>query len=95
MERFKVEHLLLVAFSRVQAKPSTDGRLFSVPSASPRADHGVFVPPTIKPAGVKGDFSAGGRRDSQTSASQRSFLARLLFGDLDVGTYRPANPPSP
>jgi hypothetical protein len=87
VERFKVEHLLLVAFSRVQAKPYMDVRLFSAPSASPRLTTPLFVPPTIKPAGAKGDFSAGGRRDSQTPASQRSFLARLLFGDLDAGTY--------
>ena len=87
VERFKVEHLLLVAFSRVQAKPYMDVRLFSAPSASPRLTTALFVPPTIKPAGAKGDFSAGGRRDSQTPTSQRSFLARLLFGDLDAGTY--------
>jgi hypothetical protein len=87
VERFKVEHLLVIAFSRVQAKPYMDVRLFSAPSASPRLTTALFVPPTIKPAGAKGDFSAGGRRDSQTPTSQRSFLARLLFGDLDAGTY--------
>jgi hypothetical protein len=87
VERFKVEHLLLVAFTRVQAKPYMDVRLFSGPGASPRLTTALFVPPTIKPAGAKGDFSAGGRKDSQTPASPRSFLARLLFGDLDAGTY--------
>lgn len=86
-ERFKVDHLLLVVFSRVQAKPYMDVRLFSAPSSSPRLTTALFVPPTIKPAGAKGDFSAGGRRDSQTPTSQRSFLARLLFGDLDAGSY--------
>ncbi len=86
-ERFKVEHLLVIAFTRVQAKPYMDVRLFSLPGVSPRLTTALFVPPTIKPAS-KGDFSAGGRqRESQTPAPQRSFLARLLFGDLDAGTY--------
>jgi len=86
-ERFKVEHLLVIAFTRVQAKPYMDVRLFSLPGVSPRLTTALFVPPTIKPAS-KGDFSAGSRqRESQTSAPQRSFLARLLFGDLDAGTY--------
>jgi len=86
-ERFKVEHLLLVAFSRVQNKPYMDVRLFSFPGASPRLTTALFVPPSIKPA-AKGDFSASGRqRESQPSAPQRSFLARLLFGDLDAGAY--------
>jgi hypothetical protein len=87
-ERFKIDHMLLVAFTRVQAKPYMDVRLFSAPGASTRLTTALFVPPSIKPAGGKGgDYSAGGRRDSQTPASQRSFLARLLFGDLDAGTY--------
>ncbi len=86
-ERFKVEHLLVIAFTRVQAKPYMDVRLFSLPGVSPRLTTALFVPATIKPAS-KGDFSAGSRqRESQTSAPQRSFLARLLFGDLDAGTY--------
>src|SRR3989449_7504002 len=86
-ERFKVEHLLVIAFTRVQAKPYMDVRLFSLPGVSPRLTTALFVPPTIKPVS-KGDFSAGSRRrESQTSAPQRSFLARLLFGDLDAGAY--------
>jgi hypothetical protein len=79
VERFKVEHLLLVAFSRVQAKPYMDVRLFSAPSASPRLTTALFVPPTIKPAGAKGDFSAGG------CSSVNSTPART----------RPASPSSP
>jgi hypothetical protein len=86
-ERFKVEHLLVIAFTRVQAKPYMDVRLFSLPGVSPRLTTALFVPPTIKPV-AKGDFSAGSRqRESQTPAPQRSFLARLLFGDLDAGAY--------
>jgi hypothetical protein len=64
-----------------------DVRLFSAADTSPRLTTALFVPPAVKPAGAKGDFSAGAKRDSQTPASQRSFLARLLFGDLDAGTY--------
>ena len=86
-ERFKVEHLLFVAFSRVQGKPYMDVRLFSFPGPSSRLTTALFVPPSIKPA-AKGDFSAAARqRESQTPNPQRSFLARLLFGDLDAGTY--------
>jgi len=86
-ERFKVDNLLIVAFSRVQNKPYMDVRLFSYPGASSRLSTALFVPATVKPA-AKGDYSAAGKqRDSQTPNPQRSFLARLLYGDLDAGTY--------
>jgi hypothetical protein len=86
-ERFKVDNLLVVAFSRVQAKPYMDVRLFSFPGASTRLTTALFVPPSIKPA-AKGDYSASGqKRDNQTPNPQRSFLARLLYGELDAGTY--------
>src|SRR6267142_2690563 len=86
-ERFKVDNLLVVAFSRVQAKPYMDVRLFSFPGASTRLNTALFVPPSIKPA-AKGDYSAAGqKRDNQTPNPQRSFLARLLYGELDAGTY--------
>jgi hypothetical protein len=85
-ERFKVDHLLVVAFSRVQNKPYMDVRLFSFPGASSRLSTALFVPATIRPV-AKGDYSAGGKRDSQAPNQQRSFLARLLYGELDAGTY--------
>ncbi len=86
-ERFKVDNLLIVAFSRVQAKPYMDIRLFSFPGASARLNTALFVPASIKPA-VKGDYSGSGqKKDSQTPNQQRSFLARLLYGELDAGTY--------
>src|SRR2546428_795904 len=85
-ERFKVDNLLVIAFSRVQSKPYMDVRLFSLPGASSRLSTALFVPASIRPV-AKGDYSAGGRRDSQTPNPQRSFLARLLYGELDAGTY--------
>jgi hypothetical protein len=86
-ERFKVDNLMVVAFSRVQNKPYMDVRLFSYPGASSRLNTALFVPATVKPA-AKGDYSAAGKpRESQTPNQQRSFLARLLYGDLDAGTY--------
>src|SRR5262245_9871702 len=86
-ERFKVDNLLVVAFSRVQAKPYMDIRLFSFPGASARLTTAQFVPASIKPP-AKGDYSASGqKKDSQTPNQQRSFLARLLYGELDAGTY--------
>jgi hypothetical protein len=64
-----------------------DIRLFSFPGASTRLTTALFVPSSIRPA-ARGDYSASGqRRDSQTPNQQRSFLARLLYGELDAGTY--------
>jgi len=85
-ERFKVERLLVIAFTRVQNKPYMDVRLFTLPAANPLLTTALFVPPAIK-ATPKGDFSAGRPRESQSPNPQRSLLARLLFGDLDAGTY--------
>ena len=86
-DRFKVDNILIVAFSRVQNKPYMDVRLFSFPGTSARLNTALFVPASIKPA-AKGDYSASGKpRDSQTPNQQRSFLARLLYGELDAGTY--------
>ncbi|PYM93935.1 MAG: hypothetical protein DME04_10360 [Candidatus Rokuibacteriota bacterium] len=85
-ERFRAEQLLVVAFTRVQNKPYMDVRLFTLPAVNSLLTTALFVPPAIKSA-PKGDFSAGRPRDSQTPNPQRSLLARLLFGDLDAGTY--------
>ena len=86
-ERFKIENLLVVSFTRVEKKPYMDVRLFTFPGANALLTTALFVPPSIK-AAPKGDFSAAGRgRDSQTPSPQRSLLARLLTGDLDAGTY--------
>ncbi len=85
--RFKVEDLLVVAFSRVQGKPYMDVRLFAFPGPSALLTTALFVPPSIR-AAPKGDFSAAARpRESQTPNPPRSLLARLLSGDLDAGTY--------
>jgi hypothetical protein len=86
VEHFKVEQLLIVAFTRVQGKPYMDVRLFGAPGMTSRLSTALFVPPAIKPTGAKGDFSAGNKKD-QPATPQRSFLARLLFGDLDPGAY--------
>jgi hypothetical protein len=83
VENFKIEQLLIVAFTRVQSKPYMDVRLFGAPGMTPRLSTALFVPPAIKP---KGEFSAGTKKD-QPAAPHRSFLARLLFGDLDPGAY--------
>src|SRR2546426_909647 len=85
--RYKVESLLVVAFSRVQGKPYMDVRLFTFPGPNVLLTAALFVPPSIK-ATPKGDFSAAGKpRESQTPAPTRSLLSRLLTGDLDAGTY--------
>ena len=85
--RYKVESLLVVAFSRVQGKPYMDVRLFTLPGPNALLTTALFVPPSIK-ATPKGDFSASGKpRESQTPAPTRSLLSRLLTGELDAGTY--------
>src|SRR5215813_4275117 len=64
VEHFKVEQLLIVAFTRVQAKPYMDVRLFGAPGMTSRLSTALFVPPAIvKPTGAKGDFSAGNKKD--------------------------------
>src|SRR5207245_11700106 len=83
-ERFKVDNVLVVAFSRVQNKPYMDIRLFSFPGASSRLSTALFVPAPIKPV-AKGDYSAGGRADSQTPTPQRTCLAPPPYGESDRG----------
>ena len=86
-DRFKVDNLMVVAFSRVQGKPYMDVRLFSFPGTNSRLNTALFVPAAVKPP-AKGDYSAAGqKKESQTPNQQRSFLARLLYGELDAGTY--------
>jgi hypothetical protein len=86
-ERFKLDNLLVVSFTRVEKKPYMDVRLYTFPGASALLTTALFVPPSIKVA-PKGDFSAAGRpKGSQTPNPSRSLLARLLTGDLDAGTY--------
>jgi hypothetical protein len=85
--RFKVETLLVVAYSRAQGKPYMDVRLFTFPGPNALLTTALFVPSSVS-ATPKGDFSAAAKpRDSQTSAPKRSLLARLLTGELDAGTY--------
>src|SRR5438128_1655684 len=55
--RFKIENLLVVAFSRVQNKPYIDVRLFTFPGPNALLTTALFVPPAIR-ATPKGDFSA-------------------------------------
>jgi hypothetical protein len=84
-ERFRVEHLLVVWFQRVQNRPYMDVRLYAFPGGASLLSTALFVPPTIR-AAPRGDFSASNQqKESQTP--RRSLLARLLTGDLDAGTY--------
>lgn len=86
-ERFKLDNLLVVSFTRVEKKPYMDVRLYTFPGATGLLSTALFVPPSIK-AAPKGDFSAAGRpRESQTPNVVKSLLARLLTGELDAGTY--------
>jgi hypothetical protein len=85
--RFRLDNALVVYFKRVQNKPFMDVRLFSFPAGAQQLTTSMFLPPSLK-APVKGDFSGSGQaRPNQTAVPTRSFLSRLLSGDLDAGTY--------
>ncbi len=86
-KRFRVEHLLAILFKRVQAKPYMEVRLFSYPGATPLLSTALFVPTAVKP---KAQFSGAETQQSRQQAPQprpRSFLARLLGGELEAGAY--------
>jgi hypothetical protein len=85
-EKFKVEHLLLVHFKRVETKPYMDVRFFSLPRAVPDVTTAFFVPPSIRPTQQGGRFSQGGPANPP-QAKQRSLLARLLGRELEAGSY--------
>jgi len=85
-EKFKVEHLLVVHFKRVETKPYVDVRFFSLPRATPEVSTAFFVPPSIRPAPQGGRFSQGGPANPP-QAKQRSLLARLLGRELEAGSY--------
>lgn len=89
-ERFKVEHLLAMHFTRVQNRPYVDVRFFSSPSTEPAVTTAFFVPPSIRPVTQGGRFSASGRDRTPPQARPRSLLARLLGGNLETGTYSSA-----
>jgi hypothetical protein len=85
-KRFKVGQLLAVLFKRVQGKPYMEARLYSFPAAAPLLSTAMFVPPSVKPQG-KGQFSADPQARAAPPPKQRSFLARLLGGELEAGAY--------
>jgi len=85
-EKFKVEHLLVVHFKRIETKPYMDVRFFSLPRATPEVSTAFFVPPSIRPAPQGGRFSQGGSANPP-QAKQRSLLARLLGRELEAGSY--------
>jgi hypothetical protein len=85
-EKFKVDHLLIVHFKRVETKPYMDVRFFSLPRAVPEVSTAFFVPPSIRPTQQGGRFSQGGPANPP-QAKQRSLLARLLGRELEAGSY--------
>ncbi len=86
-QRFKVEHLLAIHFKRVQNKPFMEVRFLSLPRTEPLLTTSLFVPASIKPA-AQGQFSASTRpAPSGPKRAERSFLARILGGEMEAGTY--------
>jgi len=88
-ERFKVQHLLVVHFKRVQAKPFMDVRFFSLPRLDPMITTAFFVPSSVRSAAQTARFSRGGPANPP-QAKPRSLLARLLGGELEAGSYSSA-----
>src|SRR5439155_946960 len=80
-EKFKVEHLLVVHFKRVETKPYMDVRFFSLPRTVPDVTTAFFVPPSIRPTQQGSRFSQGGPANPP-QAKPRSLLARLLGCEL-------------
>src|SRR5437773_8190259 len=75
-ERFKVEQLLVVAFTRVQNKPYMDVRLFTLPAGNPLLTTALFMPPANK-AAPNGEFPEFPLLDSLSPHPQPSLLPRL------------------
>ena len=69
--RFKVDNLLIIAFTRTQAKPYMDVRLFTFPGPTPLMTTALFVPPSIRTA-PKGELLGvhqdAGQSDAQPAA---------------------------
>jgi len=84
--RFKADNILVVSFRTVERKPFMELRLFSQPGPEPALAAAFFVPSSIK-ARTPGQFSGGDRQRVTPERKPRSFLARLLGGDLEAGTY--------
>jgi hypothetical protein len=83
----KVENVLVVLVKSVQKKPFMDVRLFSLPGPNELLTAGLYVPASVRPV-VQGNFSGSGKNQpNQTARPQRSFLERLLTGELDAGAY--------
>jgi hypothetical protein len=85
--RARLENVLVVLVKSVQKKPFMDVRLYTFPGPSELLATSLFVPPSVRPTG-QGNFSGSARaRDNQTARPPRSFLERLLTGELDSGSY--------
>jgi len=87
-DRFRVEHLLAVYVKRVQNRPFMEVRFFAFPRPDPVIATSFFVPPSIRPAQTA-RFSSGGPANPP-QAKARSFLQRLLGGELEAGSYSSA-----
>jgi hypothetical protein len=86
-ERFNLENLLAVHFTRQQNRPYMEVRFFALPESQPAVSTAFFVPPAIRQqASQTARFSRGGPANPP-QAKPRSLLARLLGGDLEAGSY--------
>ena len=80
------EYLLAVLVKRVQNRPYMDVRLFSSSGSTPLMTTAMFVPSSIKPA-PRDRFSSDPKSRPEPVSKPRSFLARLLGGELEAGSY--------
>ncbi len=90
-QRFKADNLLAIHVQRAPRRPVMEVRVFTAGRSEPALATASVVPASIKPV-QPGRFSAGdGRWAPAAERRPRSLLARLLGGDLEVGTYSSGN----
>jgi hypothetical protein len=86
-QRLKVDHLLVVHLTRAQNRPFLEVRHFAPPRTEPLLASTMFVPSSIRPT-PQGPGSVSGRRDpTEPTGPKRSFLARILGGEMEAGQY--------
>lgn len=88
-ERFHADNILAIHVHQVQRRPFMDSRLFTAGRPDAALSQAFFVPSSVKPVQV-GRFSGGDGAAPQPQVRQRSFLARLLLGEVEPTAYSSA-----
>jgi hypothetical protein len=84
-QRFKIEHMLALHFTTVQAKPWMDVRLFSGATDTALMQTALYVPASVAKRPTR-DYSSGGAK-GEAKVEKRSLLTKLLTGDFEPHQY--------